>query len=75
MPDPELPSLGLFTPAPRYSKPVPESNLPPITVLDRLLAEARAAVQREREDRMLRIGAGLAGLAVLVAATAGRALL
>lgn len=71
------------TPAPRYSRPIPASKLPPVDtllprhrpLLDQVVQALLLAIQRERDDRMLRIGAGLGGLAVIVATAAARALI
>lgn len=70
-------------PAPRYSRPIPASTLPPVTtplprhrpLLQRIGHQVRLVVQREREDAMFRIGAGLGGIAVVVATVAARAYL
>lgn len=53
------------TPAPRYSRPIPASNLPTPTALDRLIQAGAAAAARERADHMLRIGLALGVLASL----------
>jgi len=65
-------------PAPRYSRPIPPSKLPPVDtflplhrpLLDQAVHAARVIIRRERSDRMLRIGAALGILAALAVTAA-----
>lgn len=66
------------TPAPRYSRPIPASKLPPVDTFlplhrplrDQAVQAFRVLVRRERDDRMLRIGAALGILAALAVTAA-----